>query len=313
MSTTVVLNYRGWQRSNVAERAIMCAGHVNWDVVLHTTAVPDPDYSSEVIRDHSSSGGSSTNTALALASLGRDVTMFGSVGDDEYGERAVETLRENGVEPATVETEVPTTLVYAIITEDADPRYLARDEAVGSFGVEDVPEETWERVDHVHVTTFDREIAGELAQAANEAGKTVSFNPTQRYANERFDEVVDAADVIFLNEREANIFRNRRDLDAAIEEACIVMTHGAAGSTAYTPHGVVNHSGFDSGELVDTIGAGDAFVAGFLDEWLCEDDEYPDIERALSQANACGSYSVTRPGAPDGVDPDVIRRFIEGE
>lgn len=300
----------GFPEPSVAETAIICAGHVNYDVTLHTTSVPDPDYSSPIEGEHTGCGGSAVNTALTLASLGRDVSIAGSVGDDEHGAYVGNALERAGVDSILLDGGVPTTVIYAIITEDASPRYLARHEAVGEWGLGDIPEDTWNGADHLHVTSFDRSIGGELARAAADAGKTVSFNPSQGYQRDEFDAIVDAADVIFLNEREANMFRSRHDFEATVEDSIVVMTHGAAGSTAYTPHGVVTHSGFESGEIADTIGAGDAFVAGFLDEWITDDD-FPDIKQALAEANACGARAITRVGAPDEIDSDDVDALIE--
>lgn len=289
----------------VAESKILCAGHVNWDVVLHTTGVPEPDYSEDVMSETMKCGGSATNTALGLSSLGCDVAMLGSIGDDEYGQRIESFLDDAGVEPVLKRGEIPTTVIRAIVTDDADPRYFGKDLDLGAFSHTDVSTDTWAETDHVHVTSFDAEMGGEIAQAAKSDGKTVSFNPSQGYKKAEFPDVVDAADVIFLNEREADMFRRRYDFEAAQNDACLVITHGAAGSTAYTPHGVVTHSGFESESLADTIGAGDSFVAGFLQEWLADDP--PNLDEALAMANACGANAVTKVGAPRQLDVTWIQ------
>lgn len=288
------------------ESPIMCVGHINWDVVLHTDKVPEPDFSSRIQSEHASCGGSATNTALALSSFGEDVTMFGGVGDDDYGEEVIRALEDSEVAPSVTRTDVPTTVVYAVITEDADPRYFAKNEDVGEFSLDDVDSEAWEAAEHIHLTTFSKEIGGELAQAAKDAGKTVSFNPSQGYSESTFEKIVDASDVIFLNEREGALFRDRHNFGEFASENCITITHGSAGSTSYTPDGVFHHSGFSIAEIQDTIGAGDAFVAGFLTEWL----DSGDYEEALALANAAGAYAVTCTGAPDGLDEEVVRKTL---
>lgn len=286
----------------MTDKSVLCVGYTNWDVVIHTDTIPDPDHSSTIAGDHASSGGSAANTALSLASRNINTTILGTVGNDTHGEYVTDALLDGNVEPALKVTDEATTVVYAIITDNADPRYIAKNEALGEFGIEDLENDAWDDFDHIHVTSFDKTIAGEIAQQAKADGKTVSFNPSQGYSRETFDDVVDAADVIFLNEREANLFRDRHNFGEIAAEKCIVITQGSAGSTAYTPDGVFHQMGGNVADIEDTIGAGDAFVAGFIDGWL----ETNDIELALTHGNACGAYAVTQIGAPDSLDLDWI-------
>lgn len=282
---------------------ILCVGHVNWDVVLHTGSIPDPDFSASITTDHASSGGSATNTALAFASFDEDVAMLGGIGDDEFGTRVEDALVDGGVDPHLVRTDVPTTRIYAIITDDADPRYFDKNANVGEFGVDDIDSSVWDAVNHIHVTSFDEAIAAEVAQQAKADGKTVSFNPSQGYEGREFPAVVEAADVIFLNERENNIFRSRYNFPEVASETCIVITHGSVGSSVYSPNGVANHPGFNVDAIEDTIGAGDAFTAGFLTAWL---DDKPNRE-ALAMGNAAGAYAIQHVGGVDDIDADWVR------
>lgn len=285
---------------------VLCVGHTNWDVVIHTEKVPDPDYSSAIDGQHNSCGGSATNTALALSSFDKDVSMLGSIGNDEYGSLVEETLEDVGVTPyLNISEDVGTTLIYAIITDDADPRYFAKAEELDGINLERIPGSLWDEIGHVHLTSFS-EKAGEIAEEASEDGKSVSFNPSQGYMDQEFPHVVENADVIFVNDREAEMFKNRYDFNEQVGDKVIVVTHGGAGSTMYKKNGEqVNHPGFSYGEVKDTIGAGDSFIAGFLSEWL----DCKDCDKALDVANATGAYSVTRVGAPDVLDTDEIERI----
>lgn len=291
---------------------ILCVGHTNWDIILHSDAIPDPDYSEKIRGEHKSSGGSAANTASVLSSFGENVRMLGGIGADKYGDKVENALKENGVTPELQVGDVPTTVVYVVITENASPRYFAKNEEVSEFDIDDIPQETWDKIDHVHTTSFHETRAGELAQKAKQEGKTVSFNPSQGYGDRGpFQDLVDAADVIFLNDdREAEMFRNWHTLGEVASEKIVVITHGSAGSTLYSPEGVFNHSGFATDEEVrDTVGAGDSFAAGFLHEWL----NGGDLDKALQMANATGARSVEKVGAPDSLDSDRTRQLLENE
>lgn len=282
------------------ESIVLCLGHINWDVVLHTGAVPDPDHSEDITNEHMSSGGSATNTGLVLSNLGENVAMAGSIGDDDYGEQVLNVLKENDVTPYVSVNDMNTTVIRAVITDDADPRYFAKDVNLGEFDPSVV--EDWDSISHMHLTSFDEKISEYFIEEATENDVTVSFNPSQGYGSREFPHIIESADVIFLNKREAELFRQRYNFGEVVESGTtIVVTHGAVGCTAYAPDGVVTHSGFSAKDVVDTVGAGDAFVAGFLSEWElgCSRDE---LESVLEKANACGASAVTTVGAPDKVD-----------
>lgn len=291
--------------------SVLCVGHTNWDIVIHSDEIPAPDHSAPINGDHASSGGSATNTALGLASLGNNTTILSSLGEDQYGKRVVDALVDAGVTPVMKTGEHPTTLIYALITPGDDPRYLHQNVQLGDFGLEELDSETWDDIDHVHLTTFDKEIASRIAQQAKADGKTVSFNPTQGYGAEDFTPVVEAADIVIMNdETEEDIFRDRHNLSEVVEDGtCVVITHGADGSTAYNPTGVYSHPGYPSDDVADTIGAGDAYTAGFITEWLQRNG----VKNALKHGNACGSYVVTQVGAPDTLDHDWIDQLIQDE
>lgn len=292
---------------------ILCVGHVNWDVVIHANGVPDPEQSSEVEHRHASSGGSATNTALVLAGIDAvdTVNLVGSVGDDDAGDRVRKTLDDYGVEPVLAESE-QTTVIQALITPDADPRYFHENAGVGEYGPDLLSDATWDSIDHVHLTSFDKEISEAFAASAAERGKTVSFNPSQMYRQSTFERVIEHADLVFLNQDESEVFTKRHGnlgsvVDSASGETDIVVTHGSAGCTLYSVDGLAHHEGFLAETVVDTVGAGDSFIAGFLSEWVVDDGS---AEEALRVANAYGAASVTQAGAPDEIQKASVESFL---
>lgn len=292
---------------------VLCVGHVNWDIVMHANGVPDPEQSSAIQHRHASSGGSATNTALVLAGIDTvdTVHMVGSIGDDEAGDRVRQTLTDHGVETVLKETEIPTTVIQALITPDADPRYFHENVDVGEFGPDFVPDDVWSEVDHVHVTSFDKEIAGAFAEEATARDATVSFNPSQGYRHETFDTVVENADLIFLNQEESEVFTQRHGAIGSVVDSeagtDIVVTHGGAGCTLYSVDGLAHHEGFRADSVVDTVGAGDTFIAGYLSAWT----RGGSAEEALRVANAYGAASVTHAGAPDRIPDEDVAPFLD--
>lgn len=101
----------------------------------------------------------------------------------------------------------------------------------------------------------------------------------------------------------------------------VVITTGDSGAVAYDGDQVITHPGFTV-EMVDPVGAGDAFVAGFI-AGICQRCELPDLfgmnpdtradilSRALEIANACGALVCTRHGDTEAMpDMDHVEDFI---
>lgn len=274
--------------------SVLCVGHANWDTVLHTDTVPEPDFSSEVVSEHSAPGGSATNTALALAALDVDVGLAACVGSDDEANKIDNVLANAGVGPHLVRTDDRTTRIRCLITGDDDPRYFHKHTGLTYFGPHNISKRA-HNADHVHVTNFDKEVGTTFARWAKTKGKTVSFNPTQGFEEEAVPVIVDAADLIIVNDREREILEDRYDIEHIMDDSVLVVTHGADGSDVYAEYSH-SHSGVEVDEVEDTIGAGDAYVAGFLSVWSGDGTNY---DEALNMASACGAYAVTQVGAPD--------------
>jgi len=298
---------------------VITAGHVNWDVTLRVDALPVPDGEARIDSQHRSGGGSAANVAVALSGLSFDAGLVGSVGDDETGLLARRELREAGVDCSHL-LEVPdaeTTTKYLIVDEDGEVMVLGNDGANEAVDPADVASDYVGRARHLHLTSQRPETAAELARVATEAGATVSFDPGRRLAERDFRTALAHADVVFLNDREAETLLDR-DLEHPSSELhgrAVVIKHGEAGAEVDTPAGSFSHPGFDA-EAVDTTGAGDAFAAGFLAVLLRNGDPLgpeADYERALEFANACGALAATAEGARTAPSFEDVEAFLDGQ
>ena len=147
-----------------------------------------------------------------------------------------------------------------------------------------------------------------LISAANECGVTVSFDLNVRWAllggrdpREVLGPLAARADLLFLSEDEAGLLFGGRDPGPVREarrdlRAATVVVHGAGGAFAVEEAGVREMAAYPV-DVVDTVGAGDAFVAGFLSGRL----RGWSTEECLDLANACGACAVTVPGDLKGL------------
>lgn len=292
---------------------VMCVGYLNADEVIHIDGELSEEKSARS-NSYNTAGGGATNTALVLSGsdMVGDVWIAGAIGDDERGRLVLDALEENGVNLALpTYDDISTTKIRAVITESKKPMYTHENTELPDFSPSDVPEDVWEQLDHVHMTTFHKDMALEFAEEAKERGLSVSLNPTQGYFSTSFEDVVEIADLVQMNRQESEKFRERNGpLGTVVDDldTDVVITHGPAGCTMHSQDGVVSHPGFPDyvDEVVDTIGAGDSFMAGLLASWLSGKE----LDICLEIANAHGAVSVTNIGAPNYIDPDDVRNVI---
>lgn len=295
-------------------KEVICVGHLNADEVIHLDDQLKEERSAEA-DTFNSAGGGATNTALVLANsdLIGNVNLVGSVANDQEGQMVQKVLKDNDVnlvlEPYP---DYRTTKIRAIVTSEDKPKYIHENQGLTDYSPEDVNEKIWERSDHLHMTSYDPEKCLKFAEKAQNHNLTISFNPTQGYFDNDFSDVISKVDLIQMNRGESEAFRDRNGpLGTIVDQydTDIVITHGPAGCTMYSKDGVVSHSGYPDAveSVVDTIGAGDTFMAGLLTQWV----NNANLKDCIKTANAYGAESVKQIGSPNSVDKDKINEILE--
>lgn len=259
-------------------------------------------------------GGAESNVAIGLSRLGVDVSWLGRVGDDPLGERVVRELRAEGVDVRhTVDSAAPTGLMVKERPSAASTAvYYYRAGSAGSqLGASDVPARWVEEASILHITGITpllspsaRECLRVVVRRAKTSGVTVSFDINYRSklaapetARPILKEFAEQADIVFGGEEELALLdpsSTVADLAAHLHDqgvGHVVVKRGAAGATVITAADTVESDGFVI-DPIDTVGAGDAFVAGYLSATL--DDL--DVVSVLRRANACGAMACLVPG-----------------
>ncbi|HSJ20057.1 MAG TPA: carbohydrate kinase [Nocardioidaceae bacterium] len=240
-------------------------------------------------------GGSPLNVAVGLARLEVPALLITRVGDDEYGRWIADHVRESGAELSASAVVPGTTTSTA--TARLDEEQVARYEF----------ELVWDLDHHVlpearalHVGSLGamlppgRNAVDDLVRQAQEQELFVSYDPNVRSSfvtdpAESWREVAEIASrcrLVKVSDEDLEILRPgvphedlaRELLRGGITEL-VVVTHGPGGASAYAPDCRVEVSAPPI-EVVDTVGAGDAFMAGLLAA-LSDWDVYADGPGAL--------------------------------
>lgn len=280
---------------------IVCAGHVNWDVTLQVDHLPVADGEARIRSESQSCGGSAANTAVGLAGLGLDVTLLGSIGDDEHGLLTRRALERAGVHLSlTVVDGGQTAVKYLLVDDEGEVAVLGTDGDNEAVGPADVDASLLDGADHLHLTSQLPDTAARLARIAGGRNMPVSFDPGRRLDKRDYTSVLERADILFLNEREAT------QLEIPRSDTFVLTTYGSDGAILEDGDVQIQHPGFAL-ESVDSTGAGDAFAAGFLASRL---REYPD-ERALAVANACGGLAAQEEGGQAVLRWEAVESLLD--
>lgn len=265
-------------------------------------------------------GGAPYNVARALARLGVAVEFAGAVSTDELGEALVERLAADGVGTGRLQRmDVPTTIAFADIDPGGTASY--RFEIDGTAA----PQLSRLAVDAdltVLVTgglalVFRPMVDTVLAAMGAVGPETLVFvdvNCRPAVVEDRaqyLDAVRRAlarADVVKVSDEDLDVLAPDLDVDAmlALGPSAVVVTAGARGSAIVTPRGRCEVTVAPlPGPLVDTIGAGDTFSAGFVAWWtlagfgrdeLAGPAALDRLVDAIRAAGAAAAVTVTRRG-----------------
>jgi len=243
-------------------------------------------------------GGKGLNQAVAAARAGARVAFLGAVGDDDFGARLRATLVGEGIDvDGLVTLADPTGIAAITVTDDGENSIVVVPGANASSALRDADRGRIAAASHL-VVQLERplELVLEACRFARSQGVRTVVTPAP--VADGLDELIDLADVLVLNEGEAQRLAGRADAEdaaTALSERAglVIVTLGARGALVAERGTVRQHIAARPVAAVDTTGAGDAFV-GALVAWLAGGAE---LTEAGAAASAAASLAVTRAGA----------------
>jgi 2-dehydro-3-deoxygluconokinase len=263
--------------------------------------------------------GAESNVAIGVRRLGVPAAWTGRVGDDELGQLILRELRAERVDVAAAKVDpgAPTGLMLKEqrTAELARVVYYRRGSAGSRLAPGDLDEATVTGAGVLHLTGITPALSASAraavhaaAETARGAGVPVSLDFNYRSAlwsaAEAAAELRDltaAADLVFAGDEEAALVVDELDPAgmagalARLGPRHAVVKRGADGAVAVVD-GAVHAVPSVAVRAVDSVGAGDAFVAGYLAELLAGSGAV----ECLATAAACGAFAVTAPGDWEG-------------
>jgi sugar/nucleoside kinase (ribokinase family) len=298
---------------------IAIAGEINLDLILYGLPEPMPTERELLASGFTITlGSSSAILAHNLAALGSRVGFVTKVGKDSFGTLAMERLRESGVDLAHVAHGAKSG-VTLILPHGPQRHILTYPGTISELRLQDLDLDYLASARHFHLSSLflQRELlpdVPELFRRMKSAGLTTSLD-TNDDPDDRWDGVLEEifphVDILLPNEREAISMSRADDVETALSRLAqkvetVVVKMGASGAIAIRDGRRFSAPAVPV-TIVDPVGAGDSFDAGFLHQFL----RAADLATCLAFGNLCGAFSTTECGGTEAFrDAARLQQFL---
>jgi len=276
--------------------------------------------------------GAESNVAIAASRLGLDTAWLSKLPDSPLGRKVTGSLGSHGVDADVVWDDEHRQGTY-YVEMGTKPRgidviYDRANSAVTTATTAELPTHRVDRADAFLTTGITPALSETLADTtadllsrAQEHDTTTVFDVNYRSklwtpgeARDGLEPLLSDVDVLVVAERDARNVLDRSgsatdiasELTAAYGLDLTLITQGGDGALALADGTIHDQEAFEVDE-VDTVGTGDAFVGGFLSQWL---DGEP-IDRGLEYGAATAALKRTIHGDLALVTPDEVKRVID--
>ncbi len=281
---------------------IAVVGSLNMDLTVTTERLPNKGETLLGQSLHTIPGGKGANQACAIGRLGGDVTMFGCVGDDDFGHQLIQSLQDNGVHTSPIRciSGIPTGIALITVGESDNTIIVVP-------GANHQVDETYLRTVQDELLTFDLVLlqleipmatVAAVCQLCHEHDIDVLLNPAP--AQPLPERVLRQIRYLTPNEHEAALLLpDNGSMEERVQQmpGRLIITLGAEGSLAADHDGRLIRTPAAPARVVDTTGAGDTCNGAFA---YATAIGLP-LREALRFASTAASISTEQLGAQGGM------------
>lgn len=287
---------------------VVVVGELNIDLIANRLS-KFPEIGKEILADSLTitMGSSSAIFASNLSVLGSKVTFIGKLGNDQFGDHIISSFKSKNVDVSNiVRTGMSNTGVTIVLNYDEERAMVTYPGAMSSLRVDDVSDEALKEADHLHVSSIflqknlKKDIA-KLLKRAKDLGLTTSLDP-QWDPHEKWDIdfkiLLQHVDIFLPNQAELKAIMKASTIYEAVDGLknfvkILVIKNGRNGAVLWTKEEEFIHQpAFVNEDVVDSIGAGDSFNAGFMFKFLHGET----LKDCLEFGALIGAISTTSPG-----------------
>lgn len=304
---------------------VITVGELNVDLILNKIQ-GFPEVGKEILAKNMTLtlGSSSAIFASNLSSLGTKVSFIGKVGDDMFGEVVTTELSAKGVDSSLLLTDTElNTGVTVVLNYQEDRANVTYPGAMESLTLDDITEDKLKLGRHMHFASLflqdgiSPDVIG-LFKRAKEAGLTTSldtqWDPSEQWSFD-YENLLPYVDVFMPNKVEFLRLTKSDNFNQAVEKIkgfanSTIVKNGSKGSILIKKNGEVSElPSYLNTQVVDAIGAGDSFNAGFISQFIkgCSLEECQDF------GNLTGAINTTEAGGTTAFSSksEIVRKAKE--
>ncbi|MBN2486027.1 MAG: carbohydrate kinase family protein [Bacteroidales bacterium] len=307
----------------IKEFDTLVVGELNVDLILNKLEA-FPAIGKEVLAKEMrlALGSSSAIFANNLSILGSKVSFVGKVGYDSYSALISSSLKKAGVHTDNIIKSVGEyTGITVAYNFDNDRMMVTYPGAMETFKISDISEQVLASARHMHLSSVFLQPGLKpdivtLFKKAKSLGLTTSFDPQWDPA-EKWDIDLKAllpfVDVFLPNALEVMNFTSTGSLSASIEKIkgfsnIVVVKDGTNGAHMWDKSKITTKPAKLNSNVVDCIGAGDSFNAGFIHSFL----KHKPLEECLETATVTGAVNTTAAGGTGAFQSiDMVKRIAK--
>lgn len=308
----------------------LVSGAINWDTSIFVENFPEAKEEVKAKKIISVPGGKGANVAVASARIlgTNNVGIIGAVGDDDIADRQIQILKDEGIDISSIKRIKNTSSGQAYIVIDSSGEnfiitYKAANHMITADMVNDeVTSAALRECKLITVIDPPLEVADAIITNARNLDKIIVWSPGLLVRNgfDKLKEIMLKTNYIILNESEAKILASMDDavkacvaLSEKMDGKKVIGTLGGHGcifcwqtKKAKVPAPSLQSLGL---EVVNTVGAGDAFVGAFS---ALKIKDFGDME-SLFLANIAGALKTTREETRGSPNYEQIRGYFDDE
>lgn len=250
-------------------------------------------------------GSSSAIFASNLSALGSRTVFSGKLGTDDFGDHVLASLSARGVDTSYIIRASDVSTGATIVLNFGEDRAMVTHQgAMADFSVDDIPDELLLHSKHLHLSSvflqpaLKKDIV-KLYKKAKAWGLTTSLDPQWDPSEEwdiDFKSLLSHVDVFTPNAKELECITGIKQIKEAAQSLStaniVVVKNGSEGACLWDGKNYLDQPSFLNNEVVDSIGAGDSFDAGFIHKYI----QQRPLNECLEFAALAGAVNTTRAG-----------------